>query len=162
MTVITDMANAIGSYPQDEVAISITDVDIHTGVGPAINVDEVWKFKVNVTNNGHLNMTQVSLHVRGLNDVLVSKTAVGGFVSGFYSDDAGLLIDIDGGGQSTKTDYFYFKPTDDTDNTVMDLVTAHIYDWYGNFQHFFTNHTPGGDDHPSTPSGTARGIVSPA
>ena len=65
MTVLTDIANAMDRYPTDETTIEIIDVAKEGNANDTdINELEVWKFKVRVTNTGHLDMTGVSLFVR--------------------------------------------------------------------------------------------------
>lgn len=153
MTLIDDMATAIENYPQTDVTISITDVAIQSGAGPSINVNEVWKFKAEVENNGHMDMTNVSLHVSGVNGVLVSTNPAGPFEATITTGN----LSISGGGSSAKTAYLYFKPTA-VKPAGTNLVTAHIADWLANFDHFFNNHTR----HAATPLGAHDGQVFPA
>ena len=78
-SILTDIANAFGSYPIDEVIVEIVDVALLSGTQPVINTGETWKFKVIVVNNGHVNMTGVSLHILGLNGTQVSESPTTGF-----------------------------------------------------------------------------------
>lgn len=148
MTVLTDIANAMDSYPTDEAAVSIVDVALQSGTLPAININETWKFKVKVENNGHVNMTGVSLHVFGLNGTQVSLSATTGFTTGTLTVGS---LSVGGGGGSQKTDYVYFKAPSSAKPAGTLLVEAHIGDWNGNFEHYFTNHTK---DDLHAPKGT--------
>jgi hypothetical protein len=40
-----------------------------------VNTNEVWSFKVRVFNYGNLNMTGVSLHIHGLNGIMLSTSS---------------------------------------------------------------------------------------
>jgi hypothetical protein len=144
MTVLTDIANAMDTYPLDETTIEIVDVAVQTGTGPEINKNEIFKFKVKVTNNGHVNMTDVSLHVNGKNGAFVSFNPDKGFAK-----DKTLLVDslsVNGGGASNTTSYLYFKAPPAAMPAGTELVEAHIFDWNGNFDHYFTNHTKDEDN----------------
>ena len=77
MTIFNDIANALESYTADECVITITDLALVSGTTGSLNVNETWKFKVNVENTGHMNMTDVSLHVEGYNGAHVSGIDLG-------------------------------------------------------------------------------------
>jgi hypothetical protein len=77
VTFIDDFASAVSSYPSTSVTLSIVDVAVQTGTTGAVNVNEVWKYQVRVANNGHLNMTGVTLHIEGQNGAQVSTAAAG-------------------------------------------------------------------------------------
>jgi len=139
MPVLTDIANELDRYPLDETTIEIIDVAREGSANdPDINDDETWKFKVKVTNNGHINMTGVSLHVQGLNGTLVSEDPV----TGFANDMVVASLNPPGGGESRQTKFFYFKPGTAANPPVnTPLLNAHIHDWGANFDHYFSNHT---------------------
>jgi hypothetical protein len=155
MTLLTDIASALDTYPIDEVTVSIVDVALQSGTQSVINVNETWKFKAKVENNGHVNMTEVSLHVFGLNGALVSLSPTTGFTAGVLN--VGSLT-INGGGGSQKTEYLYFKAPSATKPAGTVLVEAHIGDWNCNFDHYFTNHTK---DDLHAPQGTYAAQVFP-
>lgn len=154
MTVLTDIANAMDSYPLDETTISIVDVALESGTAGVINVNEVWKFKVKVTNNGHVNMTDVVLHVNGTNGTTISKkpTPSTGFTKNTIKADA---LTINGGGGSSTTGYLYFTAPSTQKPAGTALLESHIFDWNANFDHYFTNHTKDEDNATvNYPSGT--------
>jgi len=63
MSAIDDLADAMNRYPQDETTIEIIDVklvnDDPNNPDTSINEEETWQFRVRLTNNGHLDMTEV-------------------------------------------------------------------------------------------------------
>lgn len=153
MTFFNDFKDGLEAYPADHVTITITDVAIETGTDGSVNVNEVWKFKVNVENNGHLNMTGIELHINGLNGATVSTDPAGPF---FNTLTVGNLS-VNGGGSSNKTAWRYFKAPTTVKPAGTDLVSAHINDWSGNLDHLFGNHT----NHTFTPSANYEAQVYP-
>jgi hypothetical protein len=139
MSVLGDIANALNSYPVDQATLDIVELqrdgdssDTHISSG------EHWKFKVKLTNNGHVNMTHVSLLIKGLNGTTVSESATGSF------GDSMVVADLNPPGDDFRTTNFYFFKAPQVDKTVTkDLVQVQINDWNGNFDHYFSNHTLG-------------------
>jgi uncharacterized membrane protein len=68
MTVINDLDAALQTYPETNVQLSIEEVEFP---GDALNVNEEGSFRVRITNNGSLNLTDVTLKIKGLNGGLV-------------------------------------------------------------------------------------------
>lgn len=138
MTVLRDIANAMDTYPTDEVLVSITDFVVHDGTGPNINVGETFKFKVQVENTGHVNMTGVSVHVFGLNGARISQSPTTGFTTGTLTVGS---LNVNGGG-SQKTAYLYLEPPGVAKPAGTQLIEAHFAAWTGgNFDHYFSTHT---------------------
>ncbi|HEY1366317.1 MAG TPA: hypothetical protein VGF23_04355 [Gaiellaceae bacterium] len=141
MTVLGDIAGALNSYLDDEVTVSIVDVD---PPGNQVDINDVVLFQVRIENGGHINMSGVTLHVHGLNGVDVSTSSAGP-----WSDTAilsGLSI---AGGSSKDTNNLYFKAPPSQRAAGTQLVSSHIYAWFGDWNHMFDNHTNGSE----TPSG---------
>ncbi|MDM0118018.1 hypothetical protein QTI66_38715 [Variovorax sp. J22R133] len=139
MTVLNDIAKAMNSYPLDETTLDIVEVantsdskDTHVSSG------ETWKFKVKLTNNGHVNMTHVSLKVTGMHGTKVSASATAGFSDSIVAADLNPL----GGGDSRITNFMFFKPPIVGTTSSTDLLEVQINDWSGDdFNHMFSNHT---------------------
>jgi Aminotransferase class-V len=91
MSVIDDLTAAVETYPKSNVHIHIEDPQFP---GEVLNVDEEGTFKVRVTNNGPLNLTDVSVKITGLNSVQVS----GSLAVQFSDEMEERLGDIDGDG----------------------------------------------------------------
>jgi hypothetical protein len=158
MTVLNDIANAMNSYPHDETTIEFLEPELVTGTAGAININEVWKFKVVVNNNGHLNMTDVVLHVNGTNGTTISKKPTSGFTTNTITADP---FNVNAGASAT-TGYLYFTAPSTEKPANTPLLESHILDWNANFDHFFTNHTPDEGHAPAAspfPSGTYKAQV---
>lgn len=149
MSFFQDFADALESYIDDSVTVSIVDVEVVTELGGArdVNVNEIFKFKVNVENDGHINMTDVRLHVTGRSDTTVSTTGPAGPFEDNFQTFGSLTVN---GGSSQKSEYLYFKAPDEEKPAGTTLVEAHIDDWGGNLAHMFDNHTR----HDGSTSGT--------
>jgi hypothetical protein len=61
MSVIDDLTAAVETYPKSNVQIQIEDPQFP---GEVLNVDEEGTFKFRVTNNGPLNLTDVSVKIK--------------------------------------------------------------------------------------------------
>lgn len=143
MSAIDDLAGAMDRYPQDETTIEIIDVklvnDDPNNSDTSINEEETWQFRVRLTNNGHLDMTEVSVHVAGLAGTTVREKSPDAFASGII---VGNLNPVGGGGVATSK-VFQFKAPGTTQPAGTDLFHVHVQTWKaGNgFDHLFNNHT---------------------
>ena len=159
MTILNDIAVGFDNYPVDECVITLVDFDVvpGSGTGGSLNVDETWKFKVKIENTGNINMTSVVLHVSSLNDAHVSETDLGPttalWTSTFIS--TGSLTVNAGGSQKSK--YIYFRTPSVTKPAGTQFLSAHIGDWFGDWDFMFSNHTT----HASLPAGTYSNQVFP-
>jgi hypothetical protein len=61
MTVINDLDAALQTYPETNVQLNLEEVEFP---GDALNVNEEGSFRVRITNNGSLNLTDVTLKSR--------------------------------------------------------------------------------------------------
>ena len=83
MEFLQQMIGAIEHYPADSVKLEIIDVDFP---GDSLNESETGTFRVKVTNEGPLDMTNVTLQIQGENNTLVKTTgAVAPLVDHFTS-----------------------------------------------------------------------------
>ncbi len=140
MTVLSEIADAMNRYPQDETTIEIINVAKVGDSGDTdVNEREVWEFHVKLTNNGHVDMTNVSLHILGLNGAKVRETPSDTFEEGMIVGD---LNPVGGGGVSTSR-AFQFKAPAEEKPAGTQLLHAHVQEWdcEGGFEHFFSNHT---------------------
>ena len=153
MPFFADFASALDNYPLDSVTLTITDVALQTGTAGSVNINEVWKFKVNVTNNGHVNMSQVQLHIEGKNGATVGTAAIGPW---FNLISFGSLTVNAGGSQ--KTGFLYFKAPAVAKPAGTALVGAHVNNWKANLDHLLdTTHT----GHANPPEGGYANQVFP-
>ena len=133
MSVLNEIATALENYPADEVTLTAVDVN---PPGAVIDVNETVPFQIRIANNGHVNMTGLSLHVNGRNGATVSLSSNGPFVSGITV--SGLTVN---GGASLDTNTIYFKAPPTTKPAGTELLEFHVAEWFGDWVHMFGNHT---------------------
>ena len=155
MAYFDDFANAVAAYPSLSVTLSIVDLVVQPpGVAPAVTVNEVWAFQVRVANNGHLNMTGVSLHVEGQNGATVSTAAAGPFSPSIVPAALAAV-----NAHSTQdTVNLFFKAPGVVKPAGTPLVRVHLSSWDANLDHIMSNHS----GHADPPSGTYSNQVFPA
>ncbi len=167
MAFFDDMTSAVSTYPETEVTIEIIDVVTE---GNALNVNEQASFKIKVTNNGPLNLTGVTLRVKGLNGTTLKKPLVvdspgipaassksaridaqpAQFVSEFVTT---ALPQISGhGGSQTSAAFTLKAPASASNGTAKNLVKATLEAWDANLDHILIGH--------SDPLDTVKGIYS--
>jgi hypothetical protein len=142
MAYFDDMRAALAAYPVTDVELEIVDVDTP---GDALNVDEISTFRVQVTNRGPLNLTGVTVRVRGQNGATVANNgAAAPFVSEFITQEllpinshhsqltvgSPLKFKAPGGAQASKT-----------------LVKATLEAWDANLDHILIGHSDPLDTH---------------
>lgn len=126
MSVLDDIANAMNSYPQDETTIEVVNVDrVGNSSDTAVNAGEIWEFHVKLTNNGHVDMTAVSLHVLGLNGTMVREKSTDTFVNSMVVGN----LNPAGGGGSVTTRAFQFQAPPGTEPAGTELFHVHIQEW---------------------------------
>ena len=154
MPFFSDFAIAVDTYPVDWVTLStilnLNSDNIAPATPLAINVNERWRFKVRVTNNGQLNITNVVLHVLGQNGALVSTAAAGPFSSEIHPG----LPNVNAHGSQDSV-YFYFQAPSVVKPAGTVLVKAHISSCDYNLNHILIDHP----DHSDPPSGTYANSV---
>jgi len=150
---IPDLSNAIAGYPALSVDLKIVDLNVVSpGTAGAVNVNELWGFKLNITNNGDLNMTDVNVHIVGKNNAQVSTTASGPWAPDIHV--AGLTLDA---AASVKTKEVYFKAPSSKSSGAIALVQAHIADWNADISYILT----GKSGHSDPPNDTYKAQVYP-
>ncbi len=135
MSVIDDLTAAVEAYPKSNVQIQIEDVQFP---GEVLNVDEEGTFKVRVTNNGPLNLTDVTVKIKGLNGALVR---VGPPLIGYTEESQANIHDVAGDGGSVLSPEFFFKAPDKPSETSEDLFKATLHDWNANLNRILNDHT---------------------
>ena len=147
-----DMTAAVAAYPAASVDLEIVDVDIP---GSVINVNERPTFRVKVTNRGPLEMTGVTLRIKGLNGATVKQNgAAAPFVSEFVTSTSQLAtIGGHGGEQTTNGSPFAFTaPGSAQPNHPLVQVTLEDHN-------FTLNHILNGHSDP-LPSGPPKSFFS--
>jgi hypothetical protein len=151
---LDDFANAVSGYPAASVVLSIVDTaPVPPATPVAVNVNEIWSFQVRVRNNGHLNMTGISLHVFGENQAQVSTNAAGPWSSAITFGN--LTVNAHGGQQDTVDLFFKAPAAIKPAGTV--LVSAHINTFDVNLNDVLLNHST----HSFPPNATHAAQVHP-
>ena len=152
-----DMTAAVEAYPAASVDLEIIDVVVP---GSVLNVSETASFRVKVTNRGPLEMTGVTLRIKGLNGATVKQNgAAAPFVPEFVTTASQLAtVAAHGGSQTTNGSPFSFKApgTQQPANTLVQ-VTLEDHD-------FTLNHILNGHSDPllsGPPKGTFDAAVRP-
>jgi hypothetical protein len=152
-----DMRAAVEAYPAASVDLEIVDVVVP---GSVINVNERPSFRVKVTNRGALEMTGVTLRIKGLNGATVKQNgAAAPFVPEFVTSTSQLgTVAAHGGTQTTNGSPFAFTaPGTPQPSKNLVQVTLENHDYTLN--HILNGHSdplPGGP-----PKGTFAAAVEP-
>lgn len=134
MAFFDDMQSALHTYPETNVTLEIVDV---TTPG-ALNVGDVGKFHIKVSNNGPLNLTGVTLKITGLNGATVSPAYFLPRVPEFVSDP---LPTIFGHSEyTTPNNPFGFEPSLAWD-PEKNLVKVTLEAWDANLDHLLNVHS---------------------
>ena len=150
-----DFENALEKYPETNVKLSINSVAVQTGTSGAVNVNEVWKFKILVDNDGPLNLTNLALRVEGQNGAQVSTSSAGPFGPSVTTSGSGLLAISGHSAKSSQLFYFKAPNVAKPAGTVLAKVRISAYD--ANLDHILVNHSLG----TSTPEGSHEAQVFP-
>jgi hypothetical protein len=152
---LNDFRNAIHDYPEQFVTLEIVDVEIS---GEFVNMLEVGKFMVRLTNNGLLNMTDVTLRVTGLAGALV-KT--GGAADFDFRTSLTIPMDSEtirgqGGVSLTNGSKLQFQAPTSTRPEGTTLFKATIETWNASLDRILNFHS---HDEPDGPAGTYQNEV---
>jgi hypothetical protein len=155
-----DMTAALADYPVNDVSLEIVDVAIP---GDVLNVTEEATFKVKITNTGPLNLSGVTLRIKGQhgatlrNPVILQPNApptaaaiVGQPV--FFVDElvSGTLPTIPGHGGTQTTERFTLKAPAAAQASKT-LVKATLDAWDADLNHIMNGHS---DPLPQAPKAT--------
>jgi len=139
-TFFNDFRAAMHDYPEQFVELEIVQVEFP---GDVLNTRDEGTFMVQLTNNGLLDMTDVTLKVRGLTGTQV-KT--GGAADFDYRDE--LTIDMEsetivgqGGVSLTKGSKLKFKAPAGTKPAGTQLFKATIAGWNGTLVRLLNGHS---------------------
>jgi len=145
-----DFRAAMHDYPEQFVVLEIVQVEYP---GNFINQNEEGKFMVQLTNNGLLDMTDVTLKVQGLSGALV-KT--GGAADFDFRQELTIGMDSEtivgqGGVSLTNGSKLQFKAPPGTKPAGTPLFKATIFNWNGSLDRLLNSHS-----HPEdvAPTGT--------
>lgn len=139
MAFFDDFASGISGYPAASVTLSIVSLTAQPPSTPgAVNVNEVWSFRIMVQNNGNLNMKNVVLQYRGLSGALVSPNLLIPFSAGPLMTATLASVPAHGSGS---IGLFYFKAPATQTATPVQLIEAHLAAWDADLDHLLNNHS---------------------
>lgn len=132
-----EMTTATETYPVTHVVLTIVDV---VTPGSALNVNEVSTFRVQVTNTGPLNLTGVTVRVRGQNGATVANNgAIAPFVSEFVTQEFSP-VNAHGGSQLSVGSPLKFKAPGIAQASKA-LVKATLEAWDADLNHILLSHS---------------------
>jgi hypothetical protein len=161
MAFFDDMTAALAIYPVDDVLLEIVDF-VTPAPGTVLNVGEEATFKVKVTNTGPLNLTGVTLRIKGQHGATLkrplvvvtpraSRVAPAISASQFVDElVSAALPTIFGHGGSQTSDTFTLKAPD-APQASQQLIKATLEAWDANTDHIMNGHS---DPLPDAPKGT--------
>ena len=94
MPIFEQILTELETYPQDYLVLEIVDVGIP---GEVLNVNDIAPFKIRVTNNGPLHLTNVTLRVSGQNGAVVRAGVGAEWVSSYISPVVPIINAHNGG-----------------------------------------------------------------
>jgi hypothetical protein len=150
-----DFANAMDTYLDDEVTISVHSTGPING-SSLINTNEVCMFTVKIANNGPLDMTNLVLHILGKNG---TKVGLLPFPEPTADDMTVPPIGFNTVGAQTteETGPYYFKAPSEAKASGTDLVNAHLSEWNGSLTYLLNTRST--VDHTNTPAGVYEAQV---
>lgn len=140
MAVLDDLKNAVENYATNNCKTAFANFKITGGSGEdVLNENEIFEFKVQVTNQSHLDMKSVKVKVHGTQYADVAWKA------GSFGDDAiSSAFSLDAG-QSYTTDVFRGKAKKKTGGVAKDIVTARIASWDASLDYILKDRTVAGE-----------------
>jgi hypothetical protein len=160
-----DMTAAVASYPVDDVLIQIVEFTFPDDV---LNVGELATFKVKVTNTGPLNLTNVTVRVKGQHGAQLKNPGIildgntiprpaaraaaqAIVVSQFVDELVSKELPTIGGHGGTATSEVFTLKAPDLPQASQTLVKATLEQWDGDLAHSLIGHS---DPLPDAPKGT--------
>lgn len=143
-----EMKDAVETYPASIVgttngpktAVELEIVDVV--IPGALNVGDRADFRVKVTNHGVLDITDVTLRIKGLNGATVKQNgAAAPFVSEFVTSLSQLAtVSAHGGSQTTNGSPFSFMAPGSA-RSSRNLVQVTLEDWNATLNHILNSHS---------------------
>ncbi len=137
-----DYTSGITTYPDENVVIEIVDVEVNGG--RALNTNDEATFRVQVTNNGPVTLTQVVVKIEGLNGTKVRQNGAASPYEQTFLTTSGQVQQIPDATHnstvvSTGSSFGFKAPGRNLPPS--DLVKITFEDWKPDFEHIHTTHT---------------------
>ncbi|HEY0735131.1 MAG TPA: hypothetical protein VGD69_09525 [Herpetosiphonaceae bacterium] len=163
MESLEGMTPAPETYSPSDVELAIVEVEIPGGgydvpgdgiPKDVVNVNEVVKFRVKITNNGQLPLDHVTLRIKGLNGAIVApRGVITEFVSEFVTEEL-PRIDAHGGSQITAGRFKFKAPA--SPQGRQNLVSAKLEEWHANLSHIQKDRSAASEDEAPKATFAAR------
>jgi|SoiMethySBSTD1v2_1073268.scaffolds.fasta_scaffold02193_23 hypothetical protein len=132
-----DMTDALKTYPETDVKLEIVEVDFPD---QALNTAETATFRVQVSNNGPLELTNVTLRIKGLNGATVANNgAAAPFVSEFVTQELPTIAGHNGVEKTVGSPLKFKAPG--SAQPARNLVSATLEGWNANLNHILIGHS---------------------
>jgi uncharacterized repeat protein (TIGR01451 family) len=150
-----DFRKALNDYLSNSVTVSLDFNLASDNVPPAtpsaVNVGEVWRFKIRVANTGELNMTNVRFFILGESGTTVSASPTVGFAAHLLTpSQVPSAVAVPANGPEYVSDYFYFKAPAVSSQVQEPLVKVAINNFDVNLDHLLTGDTAHANDNVGT------------
>ena len=137
MPFFDDMTDALAIYPETSVKLEIVEVDF---VDEALNTLETATFRVQVSNSGPLELTNVTLRIKGLNGATVANNgAAAPFVSEFVTQELPTIAGHEGVEKTVGSPLKLKAPS--PAQPSRNLVSATLEGWNANLNHILNSHS---------------------
>lgn len=145
-----EFAKAVSSYPADSVALDFVDYGKVTGTPGEINVNEVWLFKIKVTNKGNLDLLNVKVRVESLSGASLCPNLEGPWVNSIVISNPVLNIPASDKaikpwpfpiGSSRESGGFLFKAPSVSSQSPIDLMKVTIAGFDASLEHILKDHS---------------------
>jgi hypothetical protein len=137
MAYFDEMVAAVRDYPIDNVQLEIVEVDVPEN---ALNVNEIGNFRVKVTNIGPLELSGVTLRIKGQNGATVANNgAAAPFVDEFVTQELPTVAGHTGEELTVGSPLKFKAPSEPQDERV--LIKATLEDWNASINHILVAHS---------------------
>ncbi len=137
MALIDDLKTVFDDYATNHCATQIVNFTLSSGAGALLNVGDTFTFKIQVTNQSHLDMKNVKVKAIG------STYADVALLLGFWSGSAVTpAFNLDA--HQTYTTGVFMGKAKAVTGGAKDIVTARIDAWDASLDHLLKDHTGSG------------------
>ena len=144
-SILTELNTAIATYPETNVQLELVEVELDDNE-QTLNVSEGGRYRVQITNNGDMNLADVTLKIKGLNGAQVKTGSAADFE---YRDEliSAPIEKVNGDGGSElvppwgQSKYVFKAPSSDSDGEVLNLFKVTLEGWNLTWDRVLNAHT---------------------
>ena len=142
MTIITDLVQAIETYPHESLVLQIIAVD---PPGDAINTSEDVRCRIQAANSGPLDINDLTVLVEGLNGTKVKNNGAAAVFASSFTTVVGQFPRVpahqgNAPVENTGGD-FHFQAPSTSKPAGTQLVRISVAGWNTDLNHAFVNHS---------------------